>query len=76
MEKESTPGKVGYGKLVSSSLAAKEYQLRGERPIEPTHLEPDGWLGLVSHLPSVPFYPFFEEGSPTKIGYRKRVPLF
>ena len=29
----------------------------------------DGLLGL-------PFYPFLGEGSPTKIGYRKRVPLF
>ena len=26
--------------------------------------------------PVVPFYPFLGEGSPTKIDYRKRVPLF
>ena len=33
---------------------------------------------IINHLgpPVVPFYPFFEEGSPTKIDYRKRVALF
>ena len=32
----------------------------------------------LRHLgpPAVPFYPFVGEGSPTKIDYRKRVPLF
>ena len=48
-----------------------------ERPRLPDDLQGSSfrlrWLGP----PVVPFYPFFGEGSPTKMDYRKnRVPLF
>ena len=68
--------KVGEGHWVAGVLE-KVGRLSGRGRLFAGRLESQGSYANVTRSPSsVPFYPFLGEGSPTKIGYRKRAPFF